>query len=278
MNCTICSYTEGTIINDREFPRHHICKNCGFVYMYPLPEKDDLDNYYEESYWEKHHKATGLVNKTIDNSFDSRNKAIYEWSKPYIKDNNTKVLEIGAGYGHTLAYFKQQSNCYVEGVEPSKEGSYNAIHSYGIKTFNGFLEDFQTNEKFDIVILSHVFEHFYNPVQALVIIRKLIKEGGALFIEVPNILQPNPSKHKLGWFSKEHISYFSKNKLNVMLSNNGFDMIRSEEKNYLRTLSIAQDVKPIKYIKEHNIVKLAILKHDLLYYKMRILQKLKIKK
>jgi SAM-dependent methyltransferase len=246
--------------------------------MHPLPEKDVLDHYYEESYWEKHHDQSGLVNKTLDNSFDSRSKEIYEWSKAYIKDTNTKVLEIGAGYGHTLAYFKQQSNCYVEGVEPSKEGSYNAINSYGIKTFNGFLEDFQTNEKFDIIILSHVFEHFYNPDEALVIIRKLIRDEGVLFIEVPNILQPNPIKHKLGWFSKEHISYFSKNKLNFMLSKNGFDMIRSEEKNYLRTLSIAHFVKPINYKKEHNIVKFAILKHDLLYYRMRLLQKLKIKK
>ena len=278
MNCPICSHTEGTLINDREFPRHHICKNCGFVFMYPLPEISDLNNYYEEAYWEKHHNAKGLVNKIFDNSFDSRNKAIYEWCKPYIKNENTKVLEIGAGYGHTLAYFKQQSQCYVEGVEPSKEGVYNAVNSYGIKTFNGFLEDFQTNEKFDIVILSHVFEHFYEPMKALSIIRKIICDNGILFIEVPNILKPNSKKHKLGWFSKEHISYFSKDKLNYMLLNNGFDMIRSEEKNYLRTLSFAKDNKSATYENEHGKVKRAIFIHDMLYYKMRLIKKLNFKK
>jgi len=278
MKCPICSHTQGTLINDREFPRHHICKSCGFVFMHPQPEKEDLENYYEEAYWEKHHNSKGLINKTLDNSFDSRNKAIYEWCKPYIKDKKTKVLEIGAGYGHTLAYIKQQSNCYVEGVEPSKEGTYNAIHSYGIKTFNGFLENYNTDAKFDIIILSHVFEHFYDPMKALSIIRNLIQENGILFIEVPNVLKPNSRKHKLGWFSKEHISYFSKDKLNFMLSSNGFEMIRSEEENYLRTLSIAKDTKQTKYKNEHGKVKRAIFIHDLLYYRMRLLQKLKLKK
>lgn len=276
MNCPICKHTEGTLINNRDFPKHHICRKCGFVYMYPLPSKEDLDNYYEESYWEKHHQSTGLVNKTKDNSFDSRNKAIYEWCKPFIKDENTKVLEIGAGYGHTLAYIKQEANCKVEGIEPSKEGAYNAEKSYDIKTFNGFLEDFDTDQKYDVIILSHVFEHFFNPMEALDIIRKLIKKDGILFIEVPNLLNPNPTKHKLGWFSKEHISYFSKDKLNYMLKSNGFEMFKSEEKNYLRTMSYAKSPKTAAFKKEYYHVKWAIFVHDMLYYKMRILQKLKL--
>lgn len=278
MNCPICKHTEGTLINNRDFPKHHICRKCGFVYMYPLPSKEELDTYYEDSYWEKHHNSTGLVDKALDQSFDNRSKAIFEWCKPFIKDESTRVLEIGAGYGHNLAYIKHQSNCIIEGIEPSREGANNAEKSYGIKTFNGFLEDFESEKKYDIIILSHVFEHFFNPTEALFIIRKLINEEGVLFIEVPNILEPNPRKHKLGWFSKEHISYFSKDKLNYMLKLNGFDMFRCEEKNYLRTLSFAKKTEITLYKNEYNKVRWAIFVHDMRYYKMRLLQKLKLRK
>lgn len=247
--------------------------------MFPLPEKENLNNYYEEDYWEKHHNVTGLVNKIETDSFDSRNKAIFEWIAPYVKDTNSRVLEIGAGFGHTLAYIKHKTGCQVEGVEPSKEGTYNAVHSYGIETYNGFWEDFQPKSKYDVVILSHVLEHFANPDEAIAKISLHMNTWGALFTEVPNVLFPNPRKHKLGWFSKEHISYFSKDKLNYLLVKNGFNMKRSEEKTYLRTLSLlGKDNGSPKWKNESLKVRLAVFRHDMLYYKMRLLQKLKLQK
>ena len=42
------------------------------------------------------------------------------------------------------------------------------------------------NEKYDIIILSHVLEHLGDPKQILTYVSRLLKENGCVYIEVPS--------------------------------------------------------------------------------------------
>ena len=78
------------------------------------------------------------------------------------KDGKLKVLEIGAGEGIFSKYFKSKGH-YVTAIDLDK-GSVNRLKKQGINALIGNFEDINLKEKFDIIIMSHVIEHFYQPV------------------------------------------------------------------------------------------------------------------
>lgn len=49
-----------------------------------------------------------------------------------------------------------------------------------------YVENFQFDEKYDCIWLSHVIEHLLRPDQALQKIKELLKPEGFVLIEVPN--------------------------------------------------------------------------------------------
>jgi len=51
---------------------------------------------------------------------------------------------------------------------------------------NSLFEDYNTKDKFDTIIMSHVLEHIYDPVFVLSKIKKWLNKGGNLLISVPN--------------------------------------------------------------------------------------------
>ena len=63
------------------------------------------------------------------------------------------------------------------------------------------IEDYQPDEKFDIIILSGVAEHFDDPLKKLTLIRKLLKDTGILYLEVPNCISYKTFKeNREGYF------------------------------------------------------------------------------
>lgn len=57
------------------------------------------------------------------------------------------------------------------------------------KNFKGFLnlnKISSYHKKFDIITLIHVFEHFIDPLNELIKIKKLLKKNGRIYIQIPN--------------------------------------------------------------------------------------------
>lgn len=54
------------------------------------------------------------------------------------------------------------------------------------KVINSLFEDFQSNEKFDNIILGHVLEHVDEPVKTLKSIKNLLSKDGKILAAVPN--------------------------------------------------------------------------------------------
>ena len=103
----------------------------------------------------------------------------------------SKILEIGSGHGETIIEF-DKLNYNVIGIEPDKK---NVLHLKQIlkncKIINSKAEDFQIEEVFDLVWMSHVFEHLSAPIEFLKKIKKNISKNGILFIEIPSVEKKN---------------------------------------------------------------------------------------
>lgn len=55
-----------------------------------------------------------------------------------------------------------------------------------VTIYNVYFEEFQSNQKFDNIVLGHVLEHVNDPVFVLNHIKKFLKPNGIIFAAVPN--------------------------------------------------------------------------------------------
>lgn len=138
-------------------------------------------------------------------------------------------MDIGAGYGDIFDVSKilfHQSDGYV--FEPD-EYTQNSLTKKGVHVFK---ESFLVNKnydniklKFDIIIMSHVLEH-YNAMDVIAILKKLshfLSQYGVLFIEVPcDDMQIVKDFRKN---DAPHLSFFSMKALREALERAGMEVL-----------------------------------------------------
>lgn len=104
--------------------------------------------------------------------------------------NKLRVLDIGSGRGE---YTRELSKKFGEvvGIEPYRD-VYNFCLQYTSKKYkkisfiNKSIEDFQSRQKFDLIIMLTVFEHMSNPKKSFDNIFGLLKKGGIIYLTAPN--------------------------------------------------------------------------------------------
>ena len=96
----------------------------------------------------------------------------YLYLKPYVNQKN--ILEIGAGEGIALEYFEEKK-FQVHGIEPSKDNC-NIINKKLKKRVCdvGFVENLSHEKKYDIVMMSHVFEHLFDCNEVLTKLKNVL--------------------------------------------------------------------------------------------------------
>ena len=147
------------------------CSRCGLVKTEGLV-MTEYENYHrDEDYLKSEFQ--------FRNFFQKRMQIIRKF---YHKSG--KVLEIGCSIGTFLSLFRDKG-WEVWGVEPSKSAS--IAKKRKLKIINTrFEEAVLPKNYFDLVILNHTLEHFENPVQVLDQVKKILKKGGTVFVDVPN--------------------------------------------------------------------------------------------
>lgn len=92
------------------------------------------------------------------------------------------VLDVGAAAGFVLQGF-QDAGWRGQGIEPNQKMAEFAKENLNLNVVNSSLEDFQTNEKFDLISLVQVVAHFQQPREVFEKLETLIQPNGFLLIE-----------------------------------------------------------------------------------------------
>jgi SAM-dependent methyltransferase len=110
-----------------------------------------------------------------------------------------KLLEIGSGYGVSLALMLQRFGVNATGVEPASQGfeesfrcaravlEANQLDPMRVVDAAGESLPFD-DASFDVVYSNNVLEHTSKPAQVLREAVRVLKPGGTLYVEVPNYL------------------------------------------------------------------------------------------
>ena len=111
-----------------------------------------------------------------------------------VKENSI-VLELGPANGRLTQYLTKAKGCTVDIVEIDAEAGADAAkfaRQCCLGSRDGNLESsawFERlcDERYDAVIIADVLEHLRDPKRVLQLAKKLLKDGGRIWISVPNL-------------------------------------------------------------------------------------------
>ncbi len=136
-----------------------------------------------------------------------------------------EVYDVGAATGAMLWHFRRQG-WSVGGCDPSPVTVGQAKAHNGIDLDLGTCEQALPGRRgLDLVTMSHVLEHIFNPVSALGAVHAALAEGGYLLLEVPCLTAPE--RNPPGLFTIEHVNFFERNSISNLLRIAGFDVIQA---------------------------------------------------
>ncbi len=124
--------------------------------------------------------------------YDFDNRILLNWYPKRIielnSDPDLTVLELGLGHGFTAQAFSSHYRRHVvlEGssaVIKNYLEQYPKSQSHIIETL---FETFQSDEKFDIIVLGFILEHVDDPILVLNHYRQFLTDKGLMFVAVPN--------------------------------------------------------------------------------------------
>ncbi|MCP4673157.1 MAG: class I SAM-dependent methyltransferase [Desulfobacula sp.] len=100
----------------------------------------------------------------------------------------SSILELGLGHGHSALQFSPHftRHVVVEGSQTVIDlfNQNNNVHSIEIK--KKYFETFETDEKFDVIVMGFVLEHVHSPGLLLDRYSQFLTSKGRMFIAVPN--------------------------------------------------------------------------------------------
>jgi 2-polyprenyl-3-methyl-5-hydroxy-6-metoxy-1,4-benzoquinol methylase len=135
-----------------------------------------------------------------------------------------RLLDVGFGDGAFLDIARAMG-WVVTGIDPDSKVVSNALQR-GLSVHQGGLEVLAGESSvFDVITMSHVIEHVHQPIEVLKACYRLLKVGGQLWVETPNIDSLGRSRFGHNWRGLEiprHLVLFNGQSLRHALQEVGF--------------------------------------------------------
>ncbi len=202
------------------------CRGCGLVYLYPQPTADQIA-VRSATYQAAIEDVLGRVRATRVGRIGL--KMIRQTRRPPGKPG--EILDIGCAQGQYLAYVASLG-WRGAGVELDPVSAQYAAEQLGITVRAGPAEvelGYWPDGSFDVVTLWHVLEHLYDPARVLREVRRVLKPGGTLLLEVPNYASLWSRVFGGLWFALEppyHRFHYQPDTLERALQAAGFSSVR----------------------------------------------------
>lgn len=267
-NCPVCDDANRELLHagltDRVFfcaPGEwtlYRCKSCASAYLDPRPTPATIGLAYQRYF--THDEVTSLsslgilkkLRRILANGYRNHrygtkdypasilgilaarlmpnSRAIIDASMRHLPEatEGKQLLDLGCGNGAFLLRARS-AGWDVFGVDFDSK-AVEAAHSQGLDVRTGGVETLDPSiEQFDVITLAHVIEHVHHPVAVLQACYKLLKPGGFLWIETPNIASEGHRLFGSAWRGLEpprHLVLFTLESMRNALSTAGFAEIK----------------------------------------------------
>lgn len=222
-----------------------ICKNCGLIRAKNYLRNKDVRHFYKNIYRSKlytNSTHTAQPNKLFNKQIRSTRHAYKIIKKFQRKKEKLKIVDVGGGVGGILTHFSQNNDLYLfDFFKPYL----NFAKKFSINVIEGGLE--KINFKPDIIILSHVVEHWNNFEIEINRLIKLQKKNKTLnYIEFPGIDSLQKGRRQgdiLGDIHIPHVYYFQTDVFENLMNRFGFKKIYMDS--FIRSIFVYTGKKKI---------------------------------
>ncbi len=196
IRCNLCSSDRNVIVSARDrygLPfRTAMCLHCGLLYL--------VDRLTEKSYDEFYRTGTY---RTICSQFNATNhnvaqiqadqldysKKIIRIAEGYLNGRaGGRLLDVGGSTGIVCHELAKHFNMLGTVIDPSEEEA-EAARTLGLNSVVGLVENWQPEERFDVVLLCRSIEHVADLRKALSRIRELMRPDGLLFCDIAEFME-----------------------------------------------------------------------------------------
>jgi 2-polyprenyl-3-methyl-5-hydroxy-6-metoxy-1,4-benzoquinol methylase len=233
------------------------CRQCGFVFTNPRPTAETIHCFYPDSAQYYQPKTSRLKvgiwsrkkwKQTLQQSVESRRfgyppprvAGIFDalpsllWRKKLRLAHlprfvpNGRLLDIGCAWGGYL-WRMQNLGWEVHGIELNAAAACYAQERLGLSNVRtgSFAELDYPEGSFDVVHMSMVLEHLYEPATALRRINRLLRNDGQFILSVPDISGFAARLFKDKCYTlqvPQHLSHFTPQTLTKFLRQAGFEV------------------------------------------------------
>lgn len=217
-NCYLCGGQKVNLLYSANKWNIYKCDECLFVYVYPLLSREELKALYirfKANIFEKFN----IILADAKHSINYLSK--YRFGKK-------TLLDIGCGNGIFMDE-AVNSGWLVTGIDASLDLIKYLKKTYTYKFIQGDILTTRIKQKFDIVTLNQVIEHFSEPKLLIKRCYDLLNKDGLIYVATPNISSIVAKIRKRDFdyiIPPEHLSYFNDKTLTRILSNEGFRVLK----------------------------------------------------
>lgn len=212
------------------------CMNCGLARTTPRLAAADLPRFYQEDY---HGLHMGVPEPDPSMSLfrAGQGAIIHGKVADLLPHRHIRIAEIGCGTGQVLREFldaASQSGRSGEAIGCEYAPAYvRAGRSVGSDIREGGADVLENDGPFDLVILSHVLEHFADVPAEMTVISHLVGDRGLVYVEVPGVLsihrKPEYDFEFIRYFTVAHTYHFCLDTLVDVMHRAGFELVSGDE-------------------------------------------------
>jgi SAM-dependent methyltransferase len=177
------------------------CSKCGCIQIAEIPK--NIGKYYPSNYYSFNSLPLKKENDNIIKKYLKRKRDDYALFRKgmmgkliYTKyphllfyiigftkiDYNSKILDVGCGAGSLLYSLNKVGLKHLTGVDLYIKSE---IVNNDIKVYKKSIYDLPDNQKFDLIMFNHSFEHIYDQLQTLIKVYNLLTKNGICLIRIP---------------------------------------------------------------------------------------------
>lgn len=185
-SCNICGSANYKEICEIEISPHLTssklvrCKKCGLFYANPRLNREAEEDYYKHQHYQEDHSEKQWYKGRIATFRRSFHKI-----EKFLKKG--RLVDVGSGMGYFMD-LARNNGWEVKGVEISDYAINHAREELKLDIIKGDLESAHFDMGyFDAATMWNVVDQLYDPKANLIELNRILKEGGYLFMRIPNL-------------------------------------------------------------------------------------------
>jgi SAM-dependent methyltransferase len=209
----------------------HVCGHCGLVQSLPRIDRTKA----------RHDAAVsgGADWGNVRYGKGFRTQAAMDALAAHVRlDQPLALLDVGSNRGRfAKAFLDAAPRSHITAVEPDERYADSCADLLRTRLIWARIEhtDFP-DASFDVVHSCHTIEHLAAPFAALKDHARVLKQGGILVLDAPNIALIGGDDILEEWFIDKHLYHFSKNTLTQMIEAAGFTVLQEPDPSDLTNL------------------------------------------